>query len=202
MRRLGLPFAVVMGALVTLALLYLMQVLLDDGAPPEDAGVPVRITDAVTLAPPADMRFEAVRPQRIPDPLRPPRLMLREQGRIDIVSTPAPDANTTPATEASAEAASAAPSVDADYLPIVKVAAIYPRRAQAQGITGSCTVEYTITTSGATRDPVAIDCQPAGVFEASSLRAILRFKYRPRMVDGHPVEVRGVRNRFVFELGR
>jgi protein TonB len=32
------------------------------------------------------------------------------------------------------------------------------------------------------------------------LRAALKFKYRPRVVDGRPVEVSGVRNQFVFEL--
>ena len=45
-----------------------------------------------------------------------------------------------------------------------------------------------------------IDCQPPGVFEEASLRAALKFKYRPRVVDGLPVEVSGVRNQFVFEL--
>ena len=31
---------------------------------------------------------------------------------------------------------------DGEYLPIVKVAPIYPRRAQSRGVTGYCTVEY------------------------------------------------------------
>ena len=40
-------------------------------------------------------------------------------------------------------------SGDGEYLPIVKVAPIYPRRAQTRGISGYCIVEYTVTTSGA-----------------------------------------------------
>ena len=43
----------------------------------------------------------------------------------------------------------------------------------------------TVTTSGATRDPVPVDCSPPGVFEESAVKAALRFKYRPRVVDEH-----------------
>lgn len=89
---------------------------------------------------------------------------------------------------------------DGEYLPIVKVAAVYPRRAQTRGITGYCIVEYTVTTSGATRDPQPVDCAPQGVFESASVKAAMKFKYKPRVIDGTAVEVAGVRNRFIYEL--
>tara|TARA_R110000823_G_scaffold119998_20_gene244585 strand:- start:22164 stop:22769 length:606 start_codon:yes stop_codon:yes gene_type:complete len=89
---------------------------------------------------------------------------------------------------------------DGEYLPIVKVAPIYPRRAQTRGITGYCIVEYTVTSSGAIRDPEAVDCQPSGVFESASLKAALKFKYKPRVVDGEAIEVAGVQNKFTYEL--
>jgi len=89
---------------------------------------------------------------------------------------------------------------DGEYLPIVKVAPIYPRRAQSRGISGYCIVEYTVTTSGAIRDPRPVDCQPAGVFEDASVKASLKFKYKPRVVDGVAIEVGGVQNKFTYEL--
>ena len=89
---------------------------------------------------------------------------------------------------------------DGEYLPIVKVAPIYPRRAQSRGISGYCIVEYTVTTSGAIRDSRAVDCQPSGVFDKASVKASLKFKYKPRVVDGEPIEVAGVRNKFTYEL--
>ena len=89
---------------------------------------------------------------------------------------------------------------DGEYLPIVKVAPIYPRRAQSRGITGYCIVEYTVTTSGAIRDPKAVDCDPPGVFDSASVKASLKFKYKPRVVDGVPIEVGGVQNKFTYEL--
>jgi protein TonB len=89
---------------------------------------------------------------------------------------------------------------DGEYLPIVKVAPIYPRRAQSRGIEGYCIVEYTVTKSGSIRDPVAVDCQPSGIFERASLKASLKFKYKPRVVDGEAIEVAGVQNKFTYEL--
>lgn len=89
---------------------------------------------------------------------------------------------------------------DGEYLPIVKVAPIYPNRAQTRGIEGYCIIEYTVTKSGSIRDPEAVDCQPSGIFERASLKASLKFKYKPRVVDGEPIEVAGVQNKFTYEL--
>jgi protein TonB len=89
---------------------------------------------------------------------------------------------------------------DGEYLPIVKVAPIYPRRAQTRGIEGYCIIEYVVTKSGSIRDPQAIDCNPSGIFEKASLKASLKFKYKPRVVDGEAIEVAGVQNKFTYEL--
>ncbi len=200
MRALGPLFAVLMGAAVTLALLFAMQALIGSGAAQVDAGTRVRIADVALPEAHRDVVLEPGRPQRLPDPARPPRVDLPRIGGFDAVA--GITLNGSAAVASGLRSDSAAAAADADYLPIVKVAAVYPRRAQARGISGHCTVEYTVTVSGATRDPVAIDCRPPGAFEAASLRAALKFKYRPRVVDGRPVEVHGVRNQFVFELDR
>lgn len=89
---------------------------------------------------------------------------------------------------------------DGEYLPIVKVAPIYPRRAQTRGIEGYCIIEYIVTKTGSISDPVAIDCQPSGIFERASLKASLKFKYKPRVVDGEAIAVAGVQNKFTYEL--
>jgi len=91
-------------------------------------------------------------------------------------------------------------SADGEYVPIVKVAPIYPSLAQRRGIEGECLVEYSVTTTGAVRDPVALECTPKGMFERASIRAALKFKYKPRVIDGKPAEVTGVRNLFTYRL--
>ena len=91
-------------------------------------------------------------------------------------------------------------SNDGDYLPIVKVAAVYPRRAQARGIEGFVVVEFVVTKTGAVKDPVVVSAQPEGVFERAALDAVVKFKYKPRVVDGVAMEVAGVQNRITFEI--
>ena len=90
---------------------------------------------------------------------------------------------------------------DGDYLPIVKVAPKYPSRAASRGLEGYCTVEYTVTTNGETKDVKVVDC-PDRVFESASIRAAEKFKYKPKVIDGEAIEVPGVRNKFTFELAK
>jgi len=90
---------------------------------------------------------------------------------------------------------------EGDYLPIVKVAPIYPQRALSRGIEGYCVVEYTVTKQGTIRDPIVVEDQcTSTLFERASLQAALKFKYKPRVIDGEAVEVHGVQNKFTYEI--
>lgn len=93
------------------------------------------------------------------------------------------------------------PDIEGDVrLPIVKVAPIYPDRALKEGIEGDVLLEFVVTETGAVRDAVVLEANPSGVFERAALKAVLKFKYKPRIVDGRPVETTGVRNRIAFEI--
>ncbi len=90
---------------------------------------------------------------------------------------------------------------EGDYLPIVKVAPIYPNRALTRGIEGFCVVQYTVTRLGTTKDPLIIEDQcTSTLFHRASLNAAMKFKYKPRIMDGEAVEVPGVQNKFTYEI--
>ncbi len=91
-------------------------------------------------------------------------------------------------------------SNDGDYLPIVKVAAIYPRRAQSRGIEGYVIVEFVVTKTGAVSNAVVIKAEPEGIFDRAALDAVAKFKYKPRVVDGTAMAVAGVQNKISFEI--
>lgn len=93
-------------------------------------------------------------------------------------------------------------ATDGEYLPMVKVQPQYPRRALSRGVEGYCIVAYTVTKTGATRDPVAVDCQPKGMFERASVKAAAKFKYKPRVEDGQAIEVSNVKNKFTYKLAK
>lgn len=90
---------------------------------------------------------------------------------------------------------------EGDYLPIVKVAPIYPQRALSKGLAGYCVVSYTVTRNGTVRDPFVVEGQcTSSLFYGPSVQASLKFKYKPRVIDGQAVEVPGVQNKFIYEI--
>lgn len=89
---------------------------------------------------------------------------------------------------------------EGDILPIIKVQPNYPHSAIAKGIEGYVIVEFTVTTTGATRDIEIVDAEPDNIFNRVSILAAEKFKYKPRIINGTEVEVRGVRNKFIFKL--
>lgn len=91
---------------------------------------------------------------------------------------------------------------DGEYLPIVKVAPMYPESAASRGIEGYVLLEFTVTETGATANPVVIEAQPAGVFDDAAKKAVLKFKYKPRIENGRPISVSGVRHVITFKLDK
>lgn len=92
---------------------------------------------------------------------------------------------------------------EGDFLPLAKVSPIYPQRALRRGIEGYCTVQYTVTATGATKDIVVVKDQcTSRLFHNASVEAAKKFKYRPRVRDGKALEVPGVRNKFTYQLER
>jgi periplasmic protein TonB len=88
---------------------------------------------------------------------------------------------------------------DGDLLPIVRVAPMFPPRAAARGIEGYVVVEYTVTRAGSVTDIVVVESSNS-IFERPALEAAGKFRYRPRVVDGQPVAVQGVRTMMSFVL--
>ncbi len=88
---------------------------------------------------------------------------------------------------------------DGEYLPIVKVAPVYPARALQRGLEGYVIVEFTVTPAGTTRDAVVVE-STSTLFERAAVEAALKFKYKPRVIDGEAVEVPGVQNKISFEI--
>jgi periplasmic protein TonB len=201
MKRLRYLFAMALGAAVTLGLLVLMDALIATGELELDESDSVKMADITMPETRIETNVREQKPQKIEDPEEPPPRHAPEVqdfssgGTRMMVGMAA-----TPAQQVQISTGIGAAASDGAYVPIVMVAPIYPRRALKRGIEGYCIVEYTVTTTGATRDPVAIDCSPAGMWEDASVKAALKFKYKPRAIDGEPVEVAGVRNRFLFEI--
>ena len=97
------------------------------------------------------------------------------------------------------DSVSEAPAAEGDYLPIVKVVPMYPRQAQSQGLEGHCDLEFTVTPLGSTADVRVIECT-SSLFEQASVQAMLKFKYKPRVVNGTAIAVPELRHRMMFQM--
>lgn len=182
---------------VVFGLLFLMQSLIDQDFE-QDETKQRKIADIVVPEREIDVNTKVVKPDQPEDPEEPPPDLQPLEVDFD---TDLDVANIAPNAGVDIQISSSGMSTgDGEYLPIVKVAPIYPRRAQTRGITGYCIVEYTVTKSGSIRDPLPVDCSPAGIFDRASVKAAEKFKYKPRVVDGEAIEVAGVRNKFTYEL--
>lgn len=81
-------------------------------------------------------------------------------------------------------------TAEGDIIPIVRINPIYPREAAMKGTEGWVKIEFTITETGTVKSPRVIDAKPARVFNREATRAILKWKFKPRVINGVAVERR------------
>ncbi len=84
--------------------------------------------------------------------------------------------------------------------PLVRVNPDYPRRALERGIEGWVHVRFTITAAGTVKDLVVVDAEPKGVFDEAASKAVLRWRYSPRVENGVAVERVGEQTLIRFKL--
>jgi protein TonB len=81
-------------------------------------------------------------------------------------------------------------SAEGDIIPVVVIRPMYPREAAITGTQGWVKVEFTITEVGTVKNPRVIDAKPPRIFNREAIRAILKWKFKPRVVEGIAVERR------------
>jgi protein TonB len=80
---------------------------------------------------------------------------------------------------------------DGDLLPLQRIPPQYPRDAARGGITGWVQLEVLVNADGSVRSAKVLDAKPRGIFEASAVQAVMRWKFKPKIKDGKPVEQKG-----------
>lgn len=194
--------AILLSASVTLGLLFLMQALIKSGdgelsEPPRGS-----VLDFVRVKQDEVVEKKDRKPKKPPKPEEaPPQL---EQPQMES-STPDAEGSgfnfsADVGSDMALEGGISLESSDGDYVPLLNVAAVYPRRAMSRGIEGYAIVKFVVTKSGSVRDPVVVEAEPQDVFNKSALDAALKLKYKPRVINGEAAEVAGVQKRFTFKL--
>jgi protein TonB len=192
--------SIVVGSAVTVSLLFVMQLLIVTGKQALTDPRERHKLEFVRVKRNENLNVEDIIPEKPPKPPEtPPETPPQD---MDNVNPDAPTINVAPPT-VSANTDIGGPGgmniAEGDYLPIVRVAPVYPARALSRGLEGFVDLSFTVTTTGSVEDPIVLQ-STSSLFERAAIRAVLKFKYKPRVVDGVPVSVPGVKTRISFQL--
>lgn len=193
-------FSIVIGTVVTMSLLFIMQLLIVSGKQALTDPRERHKLEFVRVKKNENLNLYDIIPDKPPKPPEtPPETPPQDLDNIDpnapTIDIPRPTitANTDIGGPGGMNIA------EGDYLPIVRVAPVYPSRALSRGLEGFVDMSFTVTATGTVKDPIVLQ-STSSLFERAATRAVLKFKYKPRVVDGIPVEVVGVKTRITFEL--
>lgn len=83
--------------------------------------------------------------------------------------------------------------------PIVRVSPVLPKGMNAKNMEqGYVVVQFEVNEQGGVENPYVVESKPAKVYDREAIRAILKFKFAPQMVNGKPVRATA-RQTFEFE---
>jgi protein TonB len=187
-----------LGASVTFGLLFIMQLLIATGQGALTDATTYRVTDFVRVERNEVVETKQDKPEKPPEPETPPEMPTPNQS--DSFDNSMAVSMSAPSMDANLNVGGVGFGIsDGEYLPIVKVAPVYPSRALSRGLEGYVIVEFTVTRQGTVKDVSVVE-STSSLFERAAMEAALKFKYKPRVIDGEAVEVPGVQNKITFEI--
>ncbi|WP_456418553.1 energy transducer TonB [Thiolapillus sp.] len=199
---LRLPFAIILAAFVSLALFFAMHFLISQGKGDLNRTQDYSVVDFVRLKRDSETRVKKrVIPEKPPLPKEPPPPPELQVAQNDAVAMPQLQMDMP---RLSTSGISGGPFIggvgrgagmaqgDGDLIPLVKIAPRYPRKAALAGKEGWVKVQFTVTELGTVKDVQVLDSKPRRLFDRAAKKAILKWKFKPRIVDGKPVPRKAV----------
>ena len=201
MNAIRLSLSSVLGLFITFGLVFVMFKLIDSGNKDMDEEKAIKIPDFLHVERELTENVKKTEVEKPDEPETPPPDIPEDQIEFEVpdnaVSMAAPKVST------SLNASLGTFARDSDYIPVYVPQPQYPRRAQSRGKEGYAVIEVIITTTGGVRDPKLLEEDPEGwVFGRAAMKAALKLKYNPRVVDGVGQEVPGVLYKFTFNMAK
>ena len=201
MNAIRLSLSSVLGLFITFGLVFVMFKLIAVGNKDMDEEKAIKIPDFLHVERELTENVKKTEVEKPDEPETPPPDIPEDQIEFEVpdnaVSMAAPKVST------SLNASLGTFARDSDYIPVYVPQPQYPRRAQSRGKEGYAVIEVIITTTGGVRDPKLLEEDPEGWgFGRAAMKAALKLKYNPRVVDGVGQEVPGVLYKFTFNMAK
>jgi len=206
--------AFVLGAMVTLFLFWLMQFMILNTQTGLKTSGDLHMVEFVRLKRESTLKTRKRNvPQKPPPKKRPPppkmKLANRQQvntrmPKIDIpnLDFPKHSARLSGSLVGGLEmGGSPAIALSSNLIPLYRVPPRYPSRAARKRVEGWVKIEFIITELGTVQDPEVVESFPSSVFNRAALRAILKWKFKPKLVSGVPVKQRAIQ-RLEFKMSK
>ena len=192
--------ALILGVLISLGLFFLMQSLIDSGEQNTNASSEgqimefIRIREDETLSIKDRRKPKKPKPPKEPPP--PPKLIVEKQVKptMNRIKIEIPNIDLPSIAGGGPFLGNWAgnPLAEGDVLPIVRIDPQWPREALVEGIEGYVVVEVTIGADGSVKDVRVIQSEPRRMFDRNVIRAVLKWKFKPRIINGVPVERKAI----------
>lgn len=88
-----------------------------------------------------------------------------------------------------------------EAIPLVRIPPLYPPSALSRRIEGRVKIEFTVSEEGKVINPIVVAAKPKRIFNRAALRAIRKWKFNKRLVDGQPVKWQTVQT-IIFQMDK
>jgi protein TonB len=199
--------SLLLGVAVTLVLFFIMQALIDSGDQAYRSDSDGQIMEFVRIKDDESLSLKDRRKPKKPEPPKepppPPKMIVEKQVKPTMnkvkIDIPNIDLPTIAGGGPFLGNWAGNPLAEGDVLPIVRIDPQWPREALVEGIEGYVIVEVIIAADGSVASAVVIESVPRRLFDRNVIRAVLKWKFKPRIINGVAVERRAIQ-RLDFSL--
>ena len=197
--------SILLGAAVAFTLFVVMAKLIENTNRPAEEVAPTPVIDIVMDEVEEDTNTRnRVPPPPPPPPQQPPKMQPTEPEEIE------PNADgfslNVPGIDTGGMNVSlggvGAMRRDGEATPIVRIEPKYPVQAARDGKEGWVRLSFTINEVGGVEDVDVMEADPKRIFDREAKRALRKWKYKPKIVDGKPVKQPGLQVVLEFNLDK